>query len=288
MTTVRLIVSTSKRAAPVVSEALFRAGALGLEERPGRRATLVAYAEKRASLERIWTRARRELSLSLEPGELPSAVFEVDAEERWKTDWTEHLRPVTLTRRLWLAPTTAAPPALTRQQRVLWYRPALAFGDGDHPTTRLASRAIEAHFRGAGAGGSLLDIGAGTGVLSFVALASGAKRALGTDIDPTAVAAASENAELNGFSKEARFIHTSARVSGNFGLVVLNIELLPLLRVLAKLPAAARRAPELLVTGLLESQVAEVSSAISSAGFEVRRRAVEQGWVLLFARRRDE
>jgi ribosomal protein L11 methyltransferase len=287
MTTVRLIVSTSKRAAPLVSEALFRAGAQGLEERPGRRATLVAYAEDQGSLKRIWSRAQRELGKLLKADELPSASFEVDAEESWKTAWTEHLRPVALTRRLWLAPISAAPPPLERQQRALLYRPALAFGDGDHPTTRLAARAIESHYRRV-PGGVLLDIGAGTGVLSFVALASGARRALGTDIDPGAVAAATDNAQLNGFSKLARFVVSSARISGSFDLVVVNIELRPLLEVLGALPAAARRAPQLLVTGFLESQLAAVESAVRVAGFEVRRRLREQGWVLLSARRRHE
>lgn len=284
MTTVRLVVSTSKAAAPLVSEALFRAGAQGLEERPGRRTTLVLYAEERASLQRLWTRARRELALVLAADELPQVAFERDAAEHWKIAWTEHLRPVALTKRLWLSPVTSPPPALTRTQRALVYRAALAFGDGDHPTTRLAARAVESHYRRA-PGGALLDIGAGTGVLSFVALASGAARALGTDVDAAAVLAATENARLNGFDGAARFVHTSARVAGQFDLAVVNIELRPLLGVLAKLPAAARRAPQLLVTGFLESQLSEVTSAVRQAGFGVRRRTREQGWVLLAARR---
>jgi ribosomal protein L11 methyltransferase len=287
MSTVRLIVSASKRAAPLVSEALFRAGAQGLEERPGRRATLVAYAEEQGSLKRIWGRAKRELGQLLKADELPSATFEVDAEESWKTAWTEHLRPVALTRRLWLSPLTAPAPSLERQQRALLYRPALAFGDGDHPTTRLAARGIESHYRRA-PGGALLDIGAGTGVLSFVALASGARRALGTDVDPGAVAAATHNAQLNGFGKRARFVVSDTRVSGSFDLAVINIELRPLLEVLGALPAVARRASQLLVTGFLESQLAEVQSAVRAASFDVRRRTREQGWVLLSARRRDE
>ncbi|HEY6080012.1 MAG TPA: 50S ribosomal protein L11 methyltransferase [Polyangiaceae bacterium] len=284
-----MVVSTSKRAAPLVSEALFRAGAQGLEERAdGRsRTTLVAYAEQRASLQRIWNKARRELARVLETGELPQVTFERDAVERWKTAWTEHLKPVALTKRLWLSPITSALPPLTRQQRVLVYRAALAFGDGDHPTTRLAARAIEQHYRRA-PGGALLDIGAGTGVLSFVALASGAKRALGTDVDAAAVEAAAENARLNGFDRSARFVHSTVRIAGQFDLAVVNIELRPLLGVLAKLPLAARRAPELLVTGFLESQLAEVTGAVQKAGFGVRRRSREQGWVLLAASSESE
>ena len=213
---------------------------------------------------------------------LPSASIEVDAVEKWRTAWTEHLRPVPLTRRLLLAPTTVPAPALTRGQTLILYQPALAFGDGDHPTTRLASRAIEAHYRRA-PGGALLDIGTGTGVLSFVAVHSGARRALGTDIDPEAVRAAATNAGLNGLTKQTRFIDSAARVTGTFELVVVNIELRPLLEVLGRLPARARRAPKLLVTGFLTSQLAEVRNALKAVGFVPGRQQRDGDWVLLDA-----
>ncbi len=279
MATAVLVVSTNEKLTPAVSEALFRAGAQGLEERPGRKVELVTYGSSRAELTKLWKSAEKLLQAQgAKPA--PTARIQVDAEESWKTAWTAHLRPIALTPRLVLAPTTAPAPALTRTQQLIAYRPALAFGDGDHATTRLASRAIERHYR-ATPGGALLDIGAGTGVLSFVALLSGARRALGTDIDPAAVGAAQANALLNGLEKRARFVPGSARVSGIFDLAVVNIELRPLLQVLANLPAAARRTPRLLATGFLKSQVADVRAALKSAGFAVRRKASEGEWVLL-------
>jgi ribosomal protein L11 methyltransferase len=284
MATVRLVVTTTKKLAPLVSEALFGAGAQGLEERPGRGATLVTYAETRQILSALWKRARTSLSSVLDPDLLPTSRIEVDAAETWRTAWTEHLRPVQLTRRLLLAPTSAPVPALTRGQTLILYQPALAFGDGDHPTTRLASRAIEDHYRHT-PGGAFLDIGAGTGVLSFVAVHSGARRALGTDIDPEAVHAAQTNSALNGLTKTTRFITTDARVSGAFDLAVINIELRPLLQVLSSLPVAARRVPKLYVTGFLASQLAEVTAAVKAAGFTPAARKREGDWRLLETRR---
>lgn len=284
MPTVRLVVSTTKKLAPIVSEALFRAGAEGLEERPGRGATLVTYGPTRKKVADIWRRTERALKDAIGDVPLPRAEIEVDADESWRSAWIEHLRPVALTRRLVLAPTTSEPPALSRGQSLLVYRPALAFGDGDHPTTRLAARAIEAHYR-ARPGGALLDIGAGTGVLAFVAVRSGAARALGTDVDPEAVRAATENAQLNDLSRKVRFVQAGGRLGGNYDLVVVNIELRPLLEVLGSLPAAARRAPKLLVTGFLASQAAEVKRAVALAGFEPRARKSEADWRLLEAER---
>ena len=283
MATVRLVVTTTKKLAPLVSEALFGAGAQGLEERPGRAATLVTYAETRQTLLALWKRAQKLLAAELAPSELPTSTIEVDAAETWRTAWTEHLRPVQLTRRLLLAPTSAPAPPLGRNQVLIQYQPALAFGDGDHPTTRLASRAIEAHYRRT-PGGALLDIGAGTGVLSFVAVHSGARRALGTEIDLEALRAAETNAALNGLADRTRFIHSTGRIAGSFDLAVVNIELRPLLQVLSRLPAAARRVPKLYVTGFLASQLAEVTAAVRAAGFTPRSHKREGEWRLLEAR----
>jgi ribosomal protein L11 methyltransferase len=282
MPTVKLVISTTKKLAPQVSAVLFAAGAGGLEELPGRGATLVAYGESRAALAALWKRTERALAAAFPGMQPPLARVEVDEAEAWRTAWTEHLRPVELTRRLVLAPTTSEPPKLRRGAELISYRPALAFGDGDHATTRLASRAIEAHYRAA-PGGALLDIGAGTGVLSFVAVKSGARRALGTDVSEEAVEAARGNAELNGLSSRTRFVMANARVVGSFDLCVINIELRPLLTVLSSLPTAARRAPRLLVTGFLDSQLNEVKSAILAAGFRPRARKSEGPWRLVSA-----
>jgi ribosomal protein L11 methyltransferase len=282
MATAVLSVVTNKKLAPTVSEALFRAGAQGLEERPGRQVLLVTYGTSRAELTKLW-KTTEQLLREQGVAPAPTASIELDADESWKTAWTEHLRPIALTPRLLLAPTTVTPPTLKRSQRLIVYQPALAFGDGDHATTRLASRAIERHYR-AEPGGALLDIGVGTGVLSFVALLSGARRAVGSDIDPEAVRAAQTNAALNGLQTHVRFVHSSARISGSFDLAVVNIELRPLLQVLATLPAAARRVPRLLVTGFLQSQATEVAAALKNSGFVARRRASEGDWVLMEGR----
>jgi ribosomal protein L11 methyltransferase len=293
MSTVRLVVSTSEQLAPIVSELLFDAGAQGLEEHTANRrsatakrgtpVTLVTYSESRSELTALWARVETALAAALSPAQLPRARIEADRAQTWRTAWTDSLEPVALTRRLVLCPTTREPPSLRPSQRLIWYRPALAFGDGDHPTTRLAARAIERHYQTA-PGGALLDIGAGTGVLSFVAVLSGARRAVGIDISPDAVEASRVNAGLNGLDKQTRFLAAAPRAtSATFDVTVVNIELRPLLTVLATLPAAARRAPKLLVTGFLASQLAEVTKAVKAAGFRPRSRKAEGEWRLLEA-----
>lgn len=281
MPTYRLVITTTKKLAALVSEALFAAGAGGIEERPGRGAKLVVFAERRPQLATLWRRAQSLLEPAIGAAGMPTADFETDAQDSWKTAWTAHLKPVRLTPRLMLAPLGHDTPAAGR--RLIVYEPALAFGDGNHPTTRMAAVAIERHYR-AHPGGALLDLGTGTGVLSLVAVMSGARRAVGTEIDATSLRAATHNAKLNGLHSRTRFVHSSARVTGRFDLAVVNIELRPLLQVLADLPLVARRVPRLLVTGILGSQGRVVTAALKATGFRTRRLATQGDWLLLDAR----
>lgn len=76
-------------------------------------------------------------------------------------------------------------------QKEILLEPGPGFGDFSHPTTRLVMEMMEQHIKGR----HVLDVGCGSGVLSFCALAFGARSVAGIDID----AAALEHAKKNGF-----------------------------------------------------------------------------------------
>jgi len=66
-------------------------------------------------------------------------------------------------------------------------RSGLGFGTGSHPSTRLCLQWLERSIAG---GETVLDYGCGSGILAIAALKLGARRAVGVDIDPDAVATA--------------------------------------------------------------------------------------------------
>jgi ribosomal protein L11 methyltransferase len=79
--------------------------------------------------------------------------------------------------------------------------PGPGFGDFSHPTSQLVLKMMADHVQEK----IVLDMGSGSGILSLVAIALGAKRVFGIDIDPEAVAHAKTNAQLNGFEKIVSF-----------------------------------------------------------------------------------
>ena len=195
----------------------------------------------------------------------------------WKTEWTRYLVPVRISPGFWLAP---ADSEVHGEGRVIRYRPALAFGDGGHPTTRLASRELE-RLCGSGRFRELLDVGSGTGVLAFVALLSGVERAFGTDVWPDALVAARENAALNGVAQRFSVCEPDALAPRPFELIVANLEAPVLLENAERIASYAEKGTRVLVTGFLDERREEVRSRFGALGFNEENALSEEGWSLL-------
>ena len=75
--------------------------------------------------------------------------------------------------------------------------PGLAFGTGEHPTTRLCLGWLKTNI-GDVKDRYVMDFGTGSGVLAIGALLMGARKSVGVDIDPLSVRSSKLNAALNG------------------------------------------------------------------------------------------
>jgi ribosomal protein L11 methyltransferase len=261
-------------------------GAPGLEERAVRGGVeLVLYGEDRRVLVRLASSARSAVGRTV----LSMVVRLADAARAaWRSAWTEHLTPQRLTSRHVAVPTTHRVPRLPRSSRAILLEPALAFGFGEHPTTRLAARALEARCRNQRPA-CVLDVGTGSGILSIVAVMSGARRAIGVDVDPEAVRAAKRNAARNGVAARCRFATTAlSKVRRAFDLVVANIRLGPLVELAPAIARVTRPGGVLLLAGILTGERRELELRYLGLGFR-RLRAPgarsEQGWALVALRR---
>ena len=163
---------------------------------------------------------------------------------------------------------------------------AQAFGTGSHPTTRGCLLALDALAKRRRVK-TALDLGTGSGILSFALARLFARPVLGTDIDPVAVTTARENARINGLHTLTRFItadgldHPAIAARKPYDLILANILAGPLKRLARPIAAALAPGGTVILSGLLASQEAYVRAAYRDQGLFLRSRILIDGWATL-------
>ncbi len=201
-----------------------------------------------------------------------------ELDDDWQLAWTRQLEPVQITPSLRLVPGL---PSGVRKRGEIYLEPALTFGFGEHPTTRMALRFLSSRVR---PHSTVLDVGTGSGVLALSAAYLGARHATGIDIDAVSVAAARRNAVTNDLA--ARCTFSSAQlgsVESEFSVVVANIDAQTLRGMAQDLSTRVGPGGCIGITGVLDEQQTDVIEAFSDAGIELKRIDAEGDWVLLGA-----
>jgi ribosomal protein L11 methyltransferase len=215
-------------------------------------------------------------ALGLDPGALQ---WRAVADRAWEREWLRDFHAMRFGRRLWICPhhEQVADP----QAAVVRMDPGLAFGTGTHPTTALCLEWLDAH---PPEGAEVVDFGCGSGVLALAALRLGARSASCFDIDPQALIAARDNASANGLSDRVRLCDRAGMIARGADLLLANILSGPLVELAPRFADILRAAGTLVLSGLLEHEVAEVTRAYA-AWFDMRTCGVRESWVCLWGRR---
>ncbi len=217
------------------------------------------------------TRARiaaAAMLLGVQNKDISLAEIGDDWETAWQRDW--HGMPVG--DRLWVRPSFCKAAPEGRIDIVL--DPGMAFGTGQHATTQLCLRAIERVCK-QHAPKTMLDMGAGSGLLAIAAAKLGAKVILAIDSDPISVEASRINAGINDITLESLLGDVPPQQS--FELVAANILAGPLIDMA---PALAQCVGQRLVlSGLLSEQTETVTAAYLAAGLKFARTDTMNEWV---------
>jgi ribosomal protein L11 methyltransferase len=260
--------------AEAFSEALLEAGAesASLDHPDAPRVALTALFALEANVESLIAEAAAQCGLAASPA---YALARVEDED-WVRRTQAQFAPLRIGR-LWVGPSWHEPPPLGAVVRL---DPGMAFGTGSHPTTRLALRFLERRVAG---GERVLDYGCGSGILAIAAAKLGAGRIGATDIDSGALETAAANALVNGVALD--LCAPQDLGPGSYDIVVANILAQPLI-VLAPLLAARTAAHGCIaLSGILQSQAAEVAAAYAP-WFDLGAGELEEGWALVEGTRR--
>lgn len=239
-----------------------------------------------------------------ELGDLDAAIgggrVEVSAAEvpdDWADRWRDFHRPLLVADRLWLRPSWEPP----REGAIdVVVDPGQAFGTGAHPTTRLCLEfmcELEA-------GGELVDLGTGSGVLAIAAAKLGWTPIRAYDHEPAALEAAEANAAANGVQLHLERMNLREQLPDLAPTVVANMTAPILLSVAAQLNERSRDGgrtrrnlpksvtegpppvPQTLVcSGLLPHEQDEVAASFAASGLQEIDRRQDGDWAALLLRR---
>lgn len=174
-----------------------------------------------------------------------------------------------------------------------------AFGTGQHATTAGCLAMLDAMKRSGLVVRNCADIGTGTGLLAFAALALWPRtHAIASDIDKVCLPVVEGNAALNGIpigSGAGQLAMVVAegleddqlQDSAPYDLLMANILAGPLISLAGDFGWAVAPGGSLLLAGLLETQEAAVRAAYRAAGFRIAARIVNGDWSILWLRKRN-
>lgn len=241
-----------------------------------RRAWLVGIFADRSAAEESWAQLR--LRLPVRPAAEPE--LRVLAESEWRDSYKAHFHAWQFGRLHWVPVWERESYQLPAGDAVLWLDPGLAFGTGNHETTRLCVERLVEHAEQNGAGGRVIDAGCGSGILALSAAKLGFRDVSGFDNDPEAVRVSEENATLNGLEREVRF-SVADLDSGLRGVqadvLMANILANMLVEFRDRLLAAVAPGGVLVLSGILNAERDQVRQAFAERAPEWRTDSRELG-----------
>ncbi len=191
--------------------------------------------------------------------EVPVSIEHL-VDQDWERVWLESFTPIKVGEQLWVCPSWCEP--IAPDERNIILDPGLAFGTGTHATTHLclqwlAKQNLE--------GQTVLDYGAGSGLLAIASLFSGARHADAVDIDPLAVEASLNNADLNGVKTQLHaYLPEDLPESHRYEIVIANILAEVIIELRDTLLLHLQPGGSILLTGILNTQVQRVVDAFAN------------------------
>lgn len=236
--------------------------------------------ERRAKLEKaVWALGKLRSVSPLKTRSLREAD--------WANAWKEHFFVHRVGERTVIVPSWREAEYEARlDDVVLLLDPGMAFGTGLHPTTRLCLRAIEELMQ---TGLSVLDVGAGSGILSIAAARQGARHVAAVELDPVAASVCRENVARNGVADlidvRAGTLEPATADDQLADLILANITIATLMQLHPALATHLAPGGRAVLSGVLAERADELLDVLRQTGWRHERTNQEQDWVAIVVSR---
>ncbi|RKI50515.1 50S ribosomal protein L11 methyltransferase [Clostridium paraputrificum] len=219
-------------------------------------------------------------SLGIDVGE-GKVEFEKMYEEDWANNWKKYYKPSKVGEKIVVKPIWEEYEA-EDEELVVELDPGMAFGTGEHETTRMCIQALEKYVQ---KDSTVFDVGCGSGILAIAAAKLGAKLAVGVDLDPVAVESAKENVGFNNIDN-IEILHGNLIevIDGKADIVVANIIAEIICILTEDVSRVIKPNGYFITSGIIHDRVEMVTNKLEECGFEVVKVNKDGEWNCIIAK----
>lgn len=220
----------------------------------------------------------------------PELSTEVITDPDWGEQWKKYFKPLRVSRNIVIKPTWERYTPLGHDI-VIEIDPGMAFGTGQHASTRMCLEALEDIIltKRSPASLNVLDVGTGTGILGIACAKLGAQKVLCVDIDPKATEIAQENITIN--QVEDRVTVTQREIStltDSYDLIVANLTSKLLIKLKKSLISLLRPGGYLILSGIIDQNRSDIETHFFNGTLVPHSSAMEKEWVCFVMKKETE
>ena len=220
--------------------------------------------------------------------EKPSFTTEIICDPDWGEQWKKYFKPLRVSNNIIVKPTWERYTPSSRDI-VIEIDPGMAFGTGQHASTRMCIEAIEDIMMKDRSikEWKVLDVGCGTGILGITAAKIGAQDVICVDIDKKAVEIAGENAAINNVESSLRISNKNvATINEPRNLIIANLTAKLLLNLRPHLIQLLLPEGYMIISGIIELDAKNIEEHFSADPLTTYKVITEKEWVCYMLRKK--
>lgn len=287
-TLIKIDVECSPQAEESLAEiisALFDVSSFSVEDRERGKFTVSAYLTKVSDLtserKKLFSEHLENLRKNLSDCGSLKVRYSVLKEKDWAESWKRHFKPLVFGKTLVVKPPWEKRFNIAGAKSVI-IDPGLAFGTGNHPTTKFCLQQI-VKFRPKQPNFSFLDVGTGSGVLAIAAAKLGYSPVRAFDFDPLAIEVAKKNAKINRVAHKINLHHgdvlkMDVDTGEKYDLICANVSDDILIQAAKRISSLLKENGRLAVAGILKKDFDSVYDAYRAIGLDLVSTKIDKEW----------
>lgn len=233
-----------------------------------RQVPVILYSEDLQHLNNLRANLLTETQSRAVPLSAEQIILQPIADQNWRESWKASFKPIDIAGQFAILPPWENPANFSQPHKII-IDPGMAFGTGQHETTKLC---LELLLELKTVPKKVFDVGTGSGILAIAASMLGCQTIVGNDIDENSVHIAQVNARDNNITNTT-FVSTAIEdiEDKDYDLIFANIQLRPLTKIFGDIVGHTRLGGTIVVSGILNTEIDDFCDLVQRSGGIVKK-----------------